>query len=339
MKTKISIIIVNYNSGSFLKKCIDSIKKQRIKANVEIVVFDNNSHDNSLKIVKNEYKDVRVIENKRNLGFAEGNNRAVKVATGEYVFFLNPDTKLERNCLKILLDYAKKVKNKDFILVPKQVSYDEGKFLTLGLAVDIFGYPNTAYISDGKKQIRPIFYADGAAIFIPKHTFVKLGMFDGDMFMYQEDIDLCWKAHLMDIKLYPVADAVVFHKVGAVAGGGLISGKKYETNLFRRYLSERNLLRNLLKNYSFYNLIWILPLNFLINCLEITLFLILMKPRVSLIYLKAWLWNISNFKSVVKKRRWIQARRVVPDKAIFSKMSRIPSKLFLLARVGVPTVN
>jgi len=332
----ISIIIVNYNTEQFLRACLASIRKQRIEEESEIIVFDNNSIDNSKKIIKNEYKEVRLIESKKNLGFAEANNRAAEIVAGKYIFFLNPDTKLDKNCLFILLNYAKKIKDKEFILIPKHVFYDKGKFLTLGSAADIFGYPNSAYSDDGKRQIRPIFYADGAAIFMPKNTFMKLGMFDEELFMFQEDIDLSWKAHLLGIKLYPVAGAVMFHKVGAVAGGGAIKGRKYKTNLFRRYLAERNLLRNLIKNYSLYNLIWIVPLNFLINLLEVALFLLLLKPKVSFIYLRAYWWNLLNIKSTLNKRAWIQKRRIVSDKKILSGMIKIPSKFYLLARVGIP---
>lgn len=330
---------MNYNARTFLRKCLNSIKMQQMKDDIEVIIFDNNSTDDSKELIKKEYRKVKLIESERNLGFAEANNCATKIATEEYIFFLNPDTRLDKDCISILLNFAKRVKDEDFILIPKQVSYDKGKFLTLGLAADIFGYPNTAYSDNGKRQIRPIFYADGAAFFIPKKTFIKLGMLDEELFMFQEDIDLSWKAHLMGIKLYPVANAVVFHKVGAVAGGGLAEGKKYETNLYRRYLSERNLLRNMIKNYSFYNLIWILPLNFLINLLEIMLFLLLKKPKVSLCYLRAYGWNFRNIKSAFNKRVWIQNHRIVPDRKILNQMVKIPSKLYLLVRVGIPKIG
>lgn len=336
----ISLVIVNYNTKTFLKNCLSSIEREvGVSILPEIIVFDNNSSDGSQTFIRNNYPKVKLIESKQNLGFGGANNRAAKVARGEYLFFLNPDTKLDKHCLSRLLAFAKKLPNKDFILISKQMTYDDKHFLQLGLASDIFGFPNSAYDANGSRQIRHIFYADGAALFIPKRTFEKLGGFDEEMFMYQEDIDLSWKAHLMKIKLYPVSEAIVFHKAGAVSGGGISRGNSYKTTFFRRYYAERNLLRNLLKNYSWWNLLWVLPLNFFINLGEFALFLLLLQPKVASIYLKAYWWNIANIKSTLKKRRWIQKKRKVPDKNILRRMNKAPSKLYLLKRVGVPIIK
>ncbi len=339
MKPEISVIIVSYNTEKYLRACLSSLRIQSGDIQTEVIIFDNHSQDGTIELVRREYPLVKLIAHSENLGFAKANNEAAKQATGKYLLFINPDTKLDPDCLKILLSAAKDQASQDFLLIPKQVTYETGDFLCLGLAADIFGYSNTAYATDGAKQIRPIFYADGAAFFLPRETFLKLGLFDEGFFMYQEDIDLSWKAHLMKMKLIPIPDAIVSHKVGAVAGGGLAKGRSYETNFFRRQQAERNLLCNLLKNYSGVNLLWILPLYLIFNFGEFVLFLLLLKPKTSTIYLKSYWWNVANLRQTLAKRSWIQKRREVPDREILAKMVKIPSKLFLLFRVGIPTVK
>lgn len=339
MTTEISIIIVNFNAEPYLRPCLDSVINQGGENETEIIVVDNHSQDESITILRREYPQVTLLENLANLGFAKACNQAARIAQGRYLFFLNPDTKLAPDCLKTLLHLAKDQTGQDFILIPQQVSYDGTRFVSQGLAVDIFGYPNTAYSPDGARLVRPIFYADGAALFLPTATFVKLGMFDENYFMYQEDIDLSWKAHLMQVPLIPVKEAIVHHKVGAIAGGGSEKEKSYTTSYLRRYQVEKNLLSNLIKNYSLPSLAWILPLYFFLNLLEFFLFLLLLKPKTSFVYPQAYWRNLKKLASILKKRKWIQKQRLVSDRAILAKMVKIPSKFFLLARAGIPKIK
>lgn len=339
MRPEISIIIVNYNAAQYLPACLDSVLAQTEPNLVEILVFDNHSKDASLNLIRQKYPQVQLITSGENLGFAKGNNLAVNQARGHFLFFLNPDTKLAPQCLETLVNLAQSQTTKDFILLPKQVAYDSDRFLSCGLAADLFGNPNSAYSPDGEKQLRPIFYADGAAFFLPQDTFDKLGMFDENHFMYMEDIDLSWKAHLMRIPLMPVKEAAVHHQVGAVAGGGLAQKRGYTTNLFRRYYAERNLLYNLLKNYSWVSLTWILPGYLVINFATGLFFFLLAQPKVSLAYGRALWWNITHLNTIRKKRNWIQSRRIVTDREVRKLMTKIPSQLFLLARSGIPRVT
>lgn len=95
----ISIIIVNYNGEKFINNCLDSLKKVAF-SNYEILFIDNNSTDNSLRLVKQNYPEVNIIENPNNLGFAAANNFAAKKAKGDYLFLLNCDTKCDPFILK-----------------------------------------------------------------------------------------------------------------------------------------------------------------------------------------------------------------------------------------------
>lgn len=104
----ISIVILNYNAGELLLNCVDSVFKSNYK-NMEIIVVDNASSDKSHVICKEKFDKIHLIENETNLGYCEGNNVGIRNATGEFVTILNPDTIVESNWLRSLLEaYRKK---------------------------------------------------------------------------------------------------------------------------------------------------------------------------------------------------------------------------------------
>ena len=91
----LSIVIVNWNAQNYLAKCLNSLRiNASNKIDLEIIVVDNNSSDDSVSMIKERYKEVKLIENKENLGFAKANNQAIKRATGDYILLLNPDTEI-----------------------------------------------------------------------------------------------------------------------------------------------------------------------------------------------------------------------------------------------------
>lgn len=328
MKIEISILTVSYNSARFLTDYFESIIKSNFFKNgkVEIILYDGGSNDDSVKII-NEYKKIYnniSIFCGDNIGFAGANNLLADRARGEFLFILNPDVKLEINCLNALTNNAHK---NNGIIVPMQRLFD-GSFLSHGTGMDIFGYPCRA----NKK----FFYADGAAIFIKKDIFDKLGKFDTDYFMFQEDVDLSWRAHLMAIPLYRDDEVIVYHYSGGSIEGGAIKDGKLKTNYFRRYLGERNILTNLLKNYSLPNLIWVLPTSLIINFFEIFLYLLLFKPKVSFCYIKAYWWNIKNLHKILQKRKLIQTQRIKSDADLLKKMYWSSSKFKILLEIGIP---
>lgn len=335
MKTpKISIIIPNYNSQKYLARCLESISKQSF-TDFELIIIDGGSVDNSVDWLSKNHSEVHLIANPTNQGFAKSCNQAAASAKGEFLFFLNPDTHLSKNCLDELMAAAKKEKTGG-IFAPCQFTYDGAQFISCGVGADIFGYPFSLTKHRFEKGEEP-FYVDGAALLIKKEIFNKLGRFDESTFLFMEDIDLSWKARLVGLKIVQVKDAVVFHQSGGIIEGGAIKkNQKYVTNTFRRYLGERNNIRNLLKNYYFYTLFWILPLYLLINCAEILLFLVLLRPRAIWCYLKAWLWNIAYLPDTLSQRAWIQPIRKVGDGEIQKRMYHGSAKFAIFLRIGVP---
>lgn len=324
----ISIITVVYNTKDFFPDYIESIYTGSIKPK-EVLLYDGGSSDGTVELIKKyqkSYPEIRLFEGD-NIGFAAGNNLLAEKATGHFLFLLNPDTKIDHDTLAQIL------KNKDkesSILMPKRFLFD-GSFLHHGMGLDIFGYP-----TDGT-----IFFVDGAAIFLKRELFADLGMFDADYFMYQEDIDLSWKAHLRGIKLVTVSDAIVYHySGGATESGGMTNNiSKYTTSISKRYLGERNTLLNILKNYSFFSLLLVLPLVLLFNLLEIILFSVTLNFKFVYCYLKAYVWIFSHLGRILEKRKIVQAKRTISDSVILKKMYLGSSKIRYFLKYGIPRIK
>ena len=111
----VSIIIVNYNTCEITKNCLTSIYEKTKEINFEIIVSDNGSKDGSIEMIRTEFPEVSLIENNANLGFGTANNRALAVAKGKYVFYLNSDTILLNNAVKIFFDHWENAVDKDTI--------------------------------------------------------------------------------------------------------------------------------------------------------------------------------------------------------------------------------
>jgi len=320
----VSVIIVNYNGKKFIKECLDSLKRLNYQ-NYEILFIDNASCDESLKIVRQNYPFVKIIENRVNLGFAAANNIAAQKAKGEYLFLLNNDTKVHPDVLMELI----KVISKDptiGICTCKLMSYDGKQYFHTGIGCDIFGYPVIS---------KQVFYAEGSALMIKRSLFLLVGGFDPEYFMFHEDIDLAWRIQLLNYQVVPVPEAVVYHMYGGSAGGSS-EKNKYTTTLFRRYYSERGNIRTILKNYSFKTLIVILPAYLLINFGEILIYSFTLKFNVIPCYIKAYYWNMVKIKNILIERKKIQQTRLVTDRDIMKKMYKGSGKLEVFKKIGVP---
>lgn len=132
-------------------------------------------------------------------------------------------------------------------------------------------------------------------------------------------------------------EAVVYHYSGGSLPGGAAKNARYETNHFRRYLGERNMLRNLLKNYSASSLLWVLPTYVIVNIAEMLLFAVIGRVDVAYrCYLKAWWWNITQLHDTLRQRRIIQSSRTVNDREILRHMELTIGKFHALRRMGIP---
>lgn len=329
-KFKISIIVLNFNGLYFLKSCLRTIRKQTYK-NFETILVDNDSRDRSVEFVSNHYPEIRIIKNKINYGFPKGNNIGAKKTKGEFLFFLNNDTELFPDTLEELV----KAYQPKSLLSPYQIpSRDKTLQGRTGAGMDVFGFP---FVNHDDLDKTKFFYADGAALFISRSDFIDIGMFDETLFIFQEDIDLSWRAKILGYAVIPVRQAKFYHYYGGTAKLDVDSvDRRYRTSYFRRYYNDRNAMRNVIKNYSFPLVIVIIPLLTIFYISEMTLFLLLWDLKAVMCYIKTFHWNLKNLKNTLVLRRKIQKKRKVSDWVLIKDMYWQYSKLILFLRFGLP---
>lgn len=228
---KLSIVIVNYNVRYFLEQTILSVYKSNINFDYEIFVVDNNSSDDSLKMLEQKFPAVKVIANKENLGFSKANNQAIRIATGEFILLLNPDTIIQEDTLQKCID---KMEGDAAIGGLGVKMYDgAGNFLPeskrgfpspsaafakmSGLAKlfpgsKTFGQYHLTYLD--KNQSHEIDVLSGAFMLLRKSVLDKVGLLDEDYFMYGEDIDLSYCIKKAGYKNYYFADTSIIHFKG-----------------------------------------------------------------------------------------------------------------------------
>lgn len=231
--SKVSVIIPNYNGIEFLETCFESINIQKnIK---EVIIVDNGSQDRSIEFIKNNYPQFILIKNKTNLGFAKAINQGIATATGEYVFLLNNDMELEKNCISNLLKCIEN-DHQSFSASSKMIQYYErDKIDDAGDEYSLLGW--TKRVGYGKaqenyNQKRNIFSACAGASIYKKSILEDIGYFDENFFAYMEDVDLGYRARIHGYQNIYCPKAVVYH-----VGSGT-SGSRY--NEFKIKLAARN---------------------------------------------------------------------------------------------------
>lgn len=320
----ISIIIVGYNSEQYLEDCLSSIFMSTYKS-FEVIFFDNASKDRTVEFIRNKYPKIEIIESAANVGFAKGNNIAIERALKskpDYIFLLNPDTIIDKNCLKILFEKGTKEK----ILQPLILLHDGKKTELVNTSGGTLNYLGFSYCSDYKRKYTLIknkkenVIASGAAMFFSRELFSKVGGFDESFFMYNEDVDLSYRAQLMGYSIELINNAKVWHKY------------KFGKNKNKMFLSERNRLMFMFKNYNFSTLLIISPI-FLIN--EIFLCIFALKEKWLLLKLKSYLQVCLSLPSIIKKRRHIQKWRMKNDR----DLKRLFSSQIDFSEVRIPAIR
>lgn len=244
---KISILIVNYNVEYFLYQCLDSLKRAVKNIDHEIIVVDNNSIDQSVIMLQENFPDVHLIRNKKNVGYSKANNQALEVAQGEYVLLLNPDTIVSEDTISKCLAYFEK-NDKTCGLGIKMVD-GSGQFLPeskrsfptpavafyklFGLAEQFpmskrFGKYHLTYLS--KNNNHEVEVLSGAFLLTKSKVLKKAGGLDEAFFMYGEDIDLSYKLLKNNCKNIYFADSKIIHYKGESTKKGTLNYVKHFYN-------------------------------------------------------------------------------------------------------------
>lgn len=265
----ISFIIVNYKTKELVAQAVKSIQKFCKNLSYEIIVVDNNSEDGSAKFFKKNLSNTKVFAQKENIGFGRGNNVGIKVAKGEYVFFFNSDAYLIDDSLEKLLKRAKEINNLGAIAPlilneDKSVQQSGGYFPTL---LKVFFW--MSFIDDlpGGAALKPFhidhdsFYKNeqeldwitGAAFMVPRKVLGTVGVFDKNIFMYGEDVDLCYRIKNAGFKVVMSPIGRIVHigqgSAGKISKNAILGEYKTILYVYRKHMGSGSLqiVRLLLK--------------------------------------------------------------------------------------------
>jgi len=310
MNPLVSLIILNYNGEKFLIEVLNSLLNSSYKE-IEIIIVDNHSSDTSINIIKKQFPQVTLIENKENLGFAEGNNVGIRAANGKYICLVNNDLKVDPGWLEPMIDFLEQAPEYAAVQ-PKVLSWQQPDHFEYAGAsggyIDKYGIPfmrgriMDAVEADHQQYNDPveIFWASGAAICFRKQVVEEVGTLDKDFFLHQEEIDFCWRLLLRGYKLAVIPRSIVYHYGGA--------SLNYESPV-KLYLNYRNNLTMLLKNMSTRQLLQIIPFRLVIDAGAIALKLLHFQWAHMASIIKGYLFVISNWKTIQKKRKQINQFR------------------------------
>ncbi|MDR1603053.1 MAG: glycosyltransferase family 2 protein [Tannerella sp.] len=226
---KLSIVIVNYNVKYYLWQCLDSVMRATRQVAAEIFVVDNCSPDHSTEYVKPWFPDVHFIENSENVGFSKANNQAIRIACGEYVLLLNPDTVVGEDTLARVCAFMDAHPNAGALGVKMIDGY--GKFLPeskrgfpspwnafckmTGLAglfplSKTFGGYHIRYLNEN--ELHKVDILAGAFMLLRRQALDRAGLLDEAFFMYGEDIDLSYRIGLAGFDIYYLPETIIHYK-------------------------------------------------------------------------------------------------------------------------------
>ena len=241
--SNVTIVIPNYNNKELLEKLLDSLKTFMDYSNV--IIVDNASTDGSVALIKNDYPEIMLVENKKNEGFARAVNQGIKKTTTDYIFLLNNDTIIKDDTIKNLLKTINLSEN-IFSVSSRMIQYNNTNLLDdVGDEYTIMGWSKRrGYNQEITKYTRDeeVFSACAGAALYRKSVFEKIGYFDENFESYVEDMDLSFRARLYGYKCYYSSNAIVYHH------GSATTGSRY--NPFKVRISARNNIYLIYKNMA-----------------------------------------------------------------------------------------
>jgi GT2 family glycosyltransferase len=296
-----SIVIVAYESGPALTRCLHSLE-QDIDRKGEVIVVDNG--DGGPEIAEAQHLSfVRVLSAAKNLGFAGGCNLGARHATGTALVFLNPDTVVAPGAIEALV--ARLDDPAVGITTARLRLLDRPELLnSAGNVLHVTGLAWAGRYGEPAEQVtreEEVAFPTGAAMAVSSRVFWELGGFTEELFMYQEDLELAWRARLRGLRIVLVPNADVYHEYD------------YGRNPTKHYLLERNRLVFILSAYSGRLLILLGPV---LLSTELGMLMLALKDRWARDKLAGWGWCVRRAGWLRQRRRKTQALRRVPDRQL-----------------------
>ncbi len=322
----VSVTIVTYNSGRFIKRCLESALAQKYEK-IEIIVIDNNSTDGTIDILEPFEDRCRIVYNDTNIGFAAAQNQAINLSSGEWVFTLNPDVLLLPNFIQALVDAGQ---------IDQKVGTVCGKLLTIKSTFDhldtplvdstgIYFTPMLRHLDRGSQEIdnghylnyEYVFGATAAAALYRRSMIDDVAMdgefFDPDFFVYREDADVAWRSQLLGWRCIYTPNSRGYHVRNVLPG----KRRALPPEINMHSVKNRFLMRmkNITGDLYRRNFLSITARDLVvIGCC-------LVREQSSL---KAFAYVAKNWRRVLAKRRDIMSRRRVTDEYLASWFSYAP---------------
>jgi len=323
----VSIVIVNYQVEDRVADAIASVQSEHSVA--EIIVVDNGSASPLLKTLQQKYPTVQLIESVSNVGFAAAANLGAHAASGEFLFFLNPDATAEPGCIDHLVAAYR---TRPGIVGPAiyaaaNASRDIGATMNhVGMSISLDGVQSPLYVS-------------GCALFTSRSLFIQLGGFDDRYFLFVEDVELCWRALLAGYDVHAITEANIFHEGGASTQGGYFTARKrYHTSALRISLRERNTIALRIACAPWYWLPAVLPTLLARSFAFALAGLCLGQPGLGGALLRGIVWNMAQLPTSLARRRSLVRCKTGGHEAARRFVHR-PVLLPMLWRSGIPKVT
>lgn len=318
----VSLLVVNFNGKDIMKVCLPSLFRMDYpKDRYEVIVVDNGSTDGSVEFLKEHYPKIKIVQNSKNLGYV-GINEGIKFCRGTYIYFLNNDLTLKKDCLKHMIQ---EIENDDSIgmVAHNTVNYFDRRIVSGGTWVSRAMYCGH-YPKDDDKLTKVIPYLGGGVV--RKSVISEYGyLFDPGYFIYAEDLDLGLRIRLLGMRTVLVTNALCYHMHS-------VTTKKFSTPAKNTFLLERNLLMTFFKIFFIKSLLLYAPLVIFARIISIMRDIFTLKIKSALARIAAIIWVAAHVQLIARKRSHVQKLRRVDDSSILEVFSEryIMRKPFLI---------
>jgi len=330
-----SVCIANYNGAAILDECIASVLAQRVDGDVEIIVHDDASTDESISLLRERYPQVELLASRENVGFCAGNNRMANHARGEFILLLNNDATLYPGALETLVAAARASDHPGILTLP-QYDWESGNLIDRGCLLDPFCNP----IPNLDPKRHQVAYVIGACMFLPRCVWNELGGLPEWFESIAEDMYLCGLARLRGLPVTALAASGYRHRQGATFGGNRAE-EGLHTSIRRRRLSERNKTRAMMILTPGLAM-WPLLFAHLAALGVEGLVLSILRRDLALwreIYRPALTEPCREWAALRARRSEVQAGRTISVTGWFSVVRWQLRKVAMLARYGIPKVQ
>ncbi len=312
--SSVAVVILNWNGITFLKRFLPSVVEHTNPELADIYVADNGSTDDSLKWLRQNYAQVKIIRLDRNWGFAEGYNLALKQISSKYYVLLNSDVEVTAHWLNPLVGLMESEPSVAACMPKIKSASERSLFEYAGAAggyIDKWGYPfcrgrifhHIEHDTGQYDHSQEIFWASGACLLLRSELYFAAGGLDSFFFAHMEEIDLCWRLKNMGYRIMFVHESQVFH-----LGGGTLPKKNHR----KTYLNFRNNIILLVKNLPSEKIVKTLIIRFILDFVAAAYFLIKLDPAESYAVVKAYVSVMLHCRKIfgLRKEQPVEGHRV-----------------------------